>query len=248
MTLERESQRLSTLLENDLLDAPTHEQAALVIAALALRESAGYFSDPRRLLCRITAHLAWASALRQGGTPSVDAQMAEIALLALVGRQRVALGEIARLERDSLGNPAVQAWLRSLRLRVTVDCRNLKDPGQASLLERLEHFRALAWSLDVDHALVFSREHGRESVPDWGRRALARGVNLEVGNVFTASATGLELVDLAETWQAARGTPLATLDGVLDAPPQRCIVRLEDGSFAPRVIDWGTWPPPSSVT
>jgi tetratricopeptide (TPR) repeat protein len=240
-TLERESQRISRLLENGLLDASTHEQAALVIAALALRESAGYFSDPRRLLCRITAHLAWASALRQGGTPSVDAQVAKVALLALVGRQRTALGEIARLERDTTANPALQAWLRSLRLRVTGDWRILKDPGQASLLERLEHFRALAWSLDVDQALAFSREHGRESLPDWGRRAMARGLNVEVGNVFTASATGLELIDLAETWQVARGAPLATLDRVLDTPPQRCIVRLGDGSFAPRVIDWGTW-------
>ena len=184
-----------------------------MIATLALRESAGYFSDPRRLLCRITAHLAWASALRQGGAPSLEAQVAEIAPATLVGRQRVALGEIARLERDTSAGAALQAWLRSLRLRVTGDWRILKDPGQASLLERLEHFRALAWSLDVDHALAFSRQYGRESVPDWGRRALARGVNVEVGNVFTASATGLELVDLAETWEAARGTPLVPWRG-----------------------------------
>ena len=176
------------------------------------------------------------------------AQVAKIALVTLAGRQRPALGEIARLERDTTAGCRLQAWLRSLRLRVTGDWRTLKDPGQASLLERLEHFRALAWSLDVDHALAFSRQHGRESVPDWGRRALARGVNVEVGNVFTASATGARARRPSRDLGVGTRHAARHLDGVLDTLPQRCIVRLGDGSFAPRVIDWGTWATPSSVT
>jgi tetratricopeptide (TPR) repeat protein len=239
--LERESQRVSRLLEGDLLDASGHEAAALVLAGLALRESAGYFADSRLLLCRMTAHLAWARALRDGGSASVDGRLAQAALLSLVGRQRDAMGELQRLEAEAPANPALLSWLHALRLRATSDFRTLKDPGSASLLERLEYFRALAASLDVDHAQDFARSHGREPVPDWSRRALARGVSVETGNVFTASAVALELADLAETWQAARGTTLADVDAALLASPARCITRREDGTLGPRVIGWGAW-------
>lgn len=239
--LERESQRISRLLEGDMLDASAHEAAALALAGLALRESAGYFADPRLLLCRMTAHLAWARALRDGGSASVDGRLAEAAQLSLVDRQRDAMGALQRLEADAPASPALLSWLHALRLRVTSDFRTLKDPGSASLLERLEHFRALAASLGVDHAYDFARGQAREPVPDWSRRALARGVGVETGNVFTASAVSLELVDLAETWQAAHGTTLADLDAALLASPARCITRREDGTLGPRVIGWGAW-------
>ncbi len=57
-TLQREGKRLTTALNATPLDATLHEQSALLIAAFALREAAGEFTEPRRELSRIAAHLA----------------------------------------------------------------------------------------------------------------------------------------------------------------------------------------------
>lgn len=80
----------------------------MVLGAFGLRDSAGDFSDTRWVLNRMTAHLAVATALRNGRSePSIDGQIANATLLALVGRQRTSLSAVDALAADA---PAVQSW------------------------------------------------------------------------------------------------------------------------------------------
>lgn len=98
--LEAENQRISKWLGRDMCSPDAHEQAALLLSALALRESAGGFSDPRLTLCRMSAHLAVARALRSGSPASPDGALAEIAILALSKRQKDALDALGRLRAE----------------------------------------------------------------------------------------------------------------------------------------------------
>ncbi len=77
----RAGQSVSETLSKDMRDARAHEGAALVLGAFALRESAGFFSDVRWTLNRMTAHLAMAAALRGADEPaSIDGALAEVTL------------------------------------------------------------------------------------------------------------------------------------------------------------------------
>lgn len=73
---------VSTALTLDMRSPRAHEAAALVLGAFALREAAAAYSDVRWAMNRMTAHLAFADALRNGEAPSVDGLLARAALLA----------------------------------------------------------------------------------------------------------------------------------------------------------------------
>jgi len=239
--LARESQRVSQRLETAMLDAGAHEQAALIVGALALRDAAGQLTDVRHELCRMAAHLAVARALRRG-TPSPAASDAEALLLTLVNRQKDALARIDLLERAQPA-PDRAALLRALRIRITRDWRILKDPGRATLVERLQHFRAVQQSLDASHALTFLRSFRPEAIGDWGRVAFHIGVSVEEGNVFSASLATLELNEAAEVWRILHGAPPPEdkMIEALNAPPERLVSAGDAPPPAPHVIGWGTW-------
>ena len=57
----------SSALKRDMKNPRAHEAAALTLAAFAMREAAEGMSDTRWALNRMTAHLAMAQALRNGG-------------------------------------------------------------------------------------------------------------------------------------------------------------------------------------
>src|SRR5688500_15706545 len=83
--LERESERVGRWLTRRPLDAAANEEAALIHLALALRESAGVFSDVRASVARATAHLAVAGLAAR--PPTASERIAAAALQVLVGRQ-----------------------------------------------------------------------------------------------------------------------------------------------------------------
>jgi len=84
--LRQENVRLSRLLQDHPRSPSIHERAALLLAAAARRQSADG-RDTRPLLCRMTAHLAVARALRDGALTR-DGELAEGMLSALAGRER----------------------------------------------------------------------------------------------------------------------------------------------------------------
>jgi hypothetical protein len=239
-TLVVEDRAISRQLAAAPLDAPAHERAALLIGVFALRESAGRFSDTRPALCRISAHLSLARALRAGAERSLDAEYADILLVTLSGRQRDALD---RLEARKPNAVAAEApWIRALTMRNTHDYRLLPAAGRASLLERLEQFRARSRSLAGARALEAMERTQPERVPDWARIAFASAPSVETGNVLSGTAVAMELEELQATWRAVEGKALRPGEwmNALDGRPARCITRRGERAV-PGVIHWGTW-------
>jgi hypothetical protein len=149
--IQQENLRVSAALQANLRSADAHEEAAMILAALAFREAAGDFSDPRRIMSRMTAHLAVARHLRP--SPGIVGRVADAALLTLAGRERDAIDGIRALERDNV--PGLRPWLRALRLRNTFDWRPTRDDRSLTLFEQLETLRAIQATLGSDRALDY---------------------------------------------------------------------------------------------
>jgi tetratricopeptide (TPR) repeat protein len=241
--LERENQRISGMLAANMRDPLAHEQAAFLLGAFGLREAAGFFSDNRRTLSRMTAHLAMAQALRPVTPTSREGTYAEILLLTLAGCQRDALGRLAARKATAPLSPAEAAWVNGLEMRNSHDYRVVTDPPKASLLERLEYFRALSTSAGGPAVLELLQKRQPEAVPDWGRITLQENLGVQTGNVFASAAVAAEMAELAEIWKLSRGQALDpdAAPKVLNTLPVRCISRREDGKIRPEALGWGTW-------
>jgi hypothetical protein len=244
--LLRENARVSARLLADMSCADAHQEAALLVAAFALREAAGDFSDPRRLMSRMTAHLAMADA--NGGAERADPRrLADLVLLTLAGRQVTALERIAAWETAGAG-ASVRSWLRALRLRNTFDWRIVPAPAQASPLERMALIRAFMTSTSGMQALdALDGETGIASTPDWARLILHDNrPGIEAGHRFSLFWIEAELLQAAKAFEVLRGGPPPPEDG--PAPDTILAVLNEEPGPGPvtakggvEVLDWGTW-------
>lgn len=236
--VEAENHRVSALLSARPWDSAAHESAALVLAALALREAAGLFHDVRPALCRMAAHLAVAEASRQG-PPTADGAVAATALAALAERGAAAELAVAALPGST---PAQLAWRNALAMRVTDDWRLLKDPDRATLIERMAYVRAAMRT--GTHALVL--DHLGRTAADGGTyREVARMamedstlLTVEAGNTLLDLGRKTEEAALSHVYRMAHGGPLADADrpAALTGLPERCVT-----PTGVRVIGWGTW-------
>jgi len=239
--LARESRRISERLAVSMLDAQAHEEAALVLGVLALREASGEFTDTRQMLCRVAAHLTVAQSLRRGAAAPLRG-FADALLLTLVNRQRDALARIEALEK---GGPSAAgaSFLRALRVRITHDWRILQNPTRASLLERLQHYRALDQSAGTSAASAFLATNAAEPVGDWARITFENGASVGRGQLVLDTMLARELDDVAETWRAFHGTPFNSreLALALNRRPERLLSTGPSARVVPRVIGWGVW-------
>jgi tetratricopeptide (TPR) repeat protein len=193
--LLQESRRVSARLTAEPRDVRAHEEAALLWGAFALRESKGGYSDTRQSIARMTAHLAFATALRSGGKPGRAAVWSEILLATLTGRAAEA---VARL--DALGplQAAEASWAEALRVRNDFDWRKVPSLEGKPLVVQLEVVRArerVVGGLDAVHVLF--KDVRPAQVPDWARILLPGGASVQEGNMFSASAIPLEIAELA---------------------------------------------------
>jgi hypothetical protein len=237
----RESDRISTRLRTDIRCADAHHEAALLLGAFALREAAGGFSDPRRAISRMTAHLAVAHAVHPAGSSAVR-QLADAVLLTLVGRQRSALDALAALETAKPSGP-VLSWIRALRVRNTSDWRSVQEPQRATLLEQLSLLRARQASVGDTAALEsFDAFDEPADTADWPRVLGQYNSSVQIGNRFAELWLDAELSEASRVLQAtdprkAAGDPQA-LVRELNAEPGPGPIGA-DGTL--RVIDWGLW-------
>src|SRR5215471_4567435 len=98
----RENARLSRLLQAHPRSSALHERAAMLLALAAADRATGE-GDIRPLLCRMTAHLAVARALR-GDRLSADGQVAE-RLLAQLSDRELTVTRAAQAEARLLDGP-----------------------------------------------------------------------------------------------------------------------------------------------
>jgi hypothetical protein len=247
-TIARAAVRLSTEISAHRRAPALHEAAALVLTSLAMRESSRHFDDPRALMTRAAAHLAVADALRgrtsasQPVPPSasIEGRLARAALAALAGRQTEALATIEAM-RKLAPPPPVASWLRAIDIRTRLDWRVLPAPATATLLERLQHTRALDARLDGDDAVAFVSSHHAEPVADWSRILLQIGFSVEAGNAYADDAIALELAEAVAVHAIVRGQPPAqgSLVEALNQPPTRG-PRTADPARV-EVVDWPLW-------
>jgi tetratricopeptide (TPR) repeat protein len=237
-----ESERVSALLARDMQSADAHEEAALVVASLVLREGVTELNDIRGLLSRVTAHLAFARALRGGGTPGRAGLVAEVILLSSLCRQRDALRRWEQLEA-SAASPSDRAWQAALRLHITGDWRDAMPADRATRLEQLHYARALRTRLGAARTLEYFDTIESDAGVEWHRAALMTNFNIEAGHRFATQGLASERRELDQVWQSFHtGAPdpkriIADLNALPAAGP---IVGDGDG-LRVQVIDWGTW-------
>lgn len=237
LTIEQANQIASKGLRERICAPASHEVAALVLSAFALREAAWFYTDTRATLSRITAHLAFAASLRHDALYGREGRFALATLLILAGRGAEAAEALDRLEAEGDLSPEATAWRRALRLRLTDDTRGPGTP--ATLLERRELYRSRLQTLGVSKALDYVEELGPEEIADWWRIASSADLSVETGNVFLATALERELAEIREVATLSRGTPISSdrdLVAALNQPAERCLT-----AQGPRAIGWGTW-------
>lgn len=202
--LVREDAALGRQIARQPHAAGSHERAALLLGAFAMRDAAGLSTDLRPALCRLTAHLAVAAALRGAGQPGTAGRVAEATLLTLAGRERDALERVDAVAAESKA-AAVRAWVRALRLRNSGDWRIAREAKGLSLLERLEEFRALVKGQGDAPALVWLDRARAEPVVDWGLIATSEGFTVETGGRFCDQVLMLQLGEAMEVRSAFAG-------------------------------------------
>jgi hypothetical protein len=234
-------QETNAVLSADLAAHPSdprlHEEAALLLGVLGLREAAGDFGDTRFELCRSAAHLALASAFRAKEPLSLAGHYAYAALSALAGRGADAEATLAYIQPMAAGHESFAAWSRALRMRTTHDWRILGSTSGATILESLERLRAVDASLgtggwDPDELPPAARE-----IPDFGLVALVTPT-VEHGNRFLGQTLLLVLSEAERVWSLTHGRALPPQDRirVLNEPQERLVT-----PQGPQVIAWGTW-------
>ena len=150
--IEEQNQRLSDRLQTHPLDARAHAQAALLLGTLAMRENPGLLWNPRGLCNRAVAHLAVARALSPD--PSECGEVAELLVGLIIDTKADCQQRIAALQTRVTAHPELGPWATAAALRNTRDYRLLANPKDATLLERLELFRALSEAISTASTCV----------------------------------------------------------------------------------------------
>ena len=243
--LAKENARISSWLEQEPLSPEAHEEAALLLGTLALKEQAGEFHDPREAILRASAHLAVAGALRAGEAASPTGFFAREALRAALGDQAGVHRAVKARRAARTPSASEKAWTNALEIHATGNWKSLATPLTATLLERVMYFRALLDAVDDTVAVSFIAKRNSEPVADWGRAALARQVSVGVGNAFTAQALLIEIAEVATVAEVERPELVAKADprglaAVLKSEGTRTL-EASGGKARLRAVPWSLW-------
>ena len=238
--IEAQNQRISDRLQTHPFDARAHEQAALLLGTLALRENSGLLWNPRGLCNRAVAHLALARALRLD--PSECGEVAELLVGLLIDTKADCQRRIAALQTRAASHPELAPWAAAAALRNTRDYRLLPHAQDATLLERIELFRAMSEAISDDQAIKRLANLEPSAAPDWERIVLQGGCTVESGHRFALPSLGLEMQDAAQVFPDLKGARApGQFAAIFNVPPGGPVQAGEDGRARLRVIDRGTW-------
>ncbi len=236
--LVSEDNDVSVKLAGAFASSAPHERAALLMAAFEARDPQDVFYQPKFELCRTTAHLAFAAALRGAGAPTTEGKVARALLAVLHNNEADAL----RLAKDLPEDKDVKAWQRVIRMRATFDYRIFKEAESPTLIERFERLRAYNY-LGPDVAWADAHLTRDDAVlADWWRISSNMNRSVPLGHTLLSARVPVELREAKIAYEAETGSNFTTAGyGSLNAEPQRCVSANADGSVAVRVIGWGTW-------
>jgi tetratricopeptide (TPR) repeat protein len=239
--IESENQRISKWLSEHPRDAEGHEQAAMLLGTLGMRENSGRFWDARGFCNRATAHLAFAQALRNGGAVSDSGRIAELLIGLLCDRKRDCAGWISQLRERAAKNPELLPWVIAGGLRNERDGRQARSPGESTLLERVELFRANCESMNTGPACDLLFAGKVEPISDWPRILLQFQFGVGDGHRFTEMALPAEAAEIVRIFpEFERAQTSEQRAAVLNPSPVEPTVGEGSGAIAP-VIDRGTW-------
>jgi hypothetical protein len=240
--LVTQNRRVSSWLTIHPTDAGAHEQAALLLGVLALRENSGWFWDPRHACNLAVAHLAFARTLRDKTEPSVSAALAELMIGLIIDTKADCEKRIAKLRERARQRPELSPWVNVATLRNSRDYRIIKNVEQATLLEQIEFFRAQCEAIDSRPASSSLLTKHFERTPDWSRILLQFGFSVGDGHFFSRAGLPLEYKEFTRIFptDAARGQLEAQV-AVLNKLPGGLVQRGSDGRAEIIVIDDGHW-------
>jgi hypothetical protein len=254
-------------VSNDLQQHPTswqdHEQAAVVLTALAMREQAGEYGDSRTFLSRATAHLALANALRGDQPASWPGLIADAAARTLAGREVDALAHLDALAARADCPEAAKTWIAVLRTLAKEDWREAAIAPESPLLLKIAWFKVFLADTSSKVAMAHlqkivlqppvdpnvppdqSKTNPETLVADWARIA-GRSPYYEDADDPAKNAEyklDLEFHELDEILTIEHGTPfsLDKLADVFSQPQPDTVANDNSGKPAVRVVGPGTF-------
>jgi hypothetical protein len=237
--LAREDVTVSNLLLKHPMWPAVHEQAALLLVGMALRDRAGGYTDSRPALSLATAHLAWAQALRGATPPGWAGAIADAGIRALSGREKDALDHLDALAVRSDCSPADKAWLDALRLRATDNWTLVQPTSSTPLVELIAWSQALNDNLDAAGADRRLQKLGSlPQVADFGHASISNLVqhSVQTDNEYCEAGTQVDVAELSDSLQAEGASPAAnaTVGEVLAQPLEAHL--FSGPSATPRVL------------
>ncbi len=236
----QENKQVSSQLSDDPLNSQLHNQAALLCAAMALKECAACFTDVRPMLNRTSAHLTLAKALNSDGSLTNDGKLAEIVLNCLGGREAQAVSLIETMEKTTK-DPATLSWLRAMRIRATHDYR-IADKENGTALEKIEYFRALTADIGADALTDYLKARKVRLTMDWLRIGY-RGINsVQAGHIYAEPGMNMEMADYKRAYGLYHPDDPTSLQAAqkahedLNLEPTRCLVHEQNWKLDP--ISW----------
>ncbi len=238
--IQSENQRISRWLSEHPADPEGHEQAALVIGVLGMRENSGVFWDARPFCNRATAHLALAEALRAGDAPSDSARVARLIVGLLDDRRKQCDQWIGELRSASEKNELLKPWVIAACLRNARDWRVARS--DATTMERIELFRAHCESIGSSVACKKLFESNPAEIADWSRIVFEYRPSVGDGRAFLNFALAMEHQEIAKVFPEISGSERPEDTAlILNVPPGGSVQHPANGAAAIEVIDRGTW-------
>ena len=241
--IQNQNRQVSEWLTAHPMDAEAHEQASLVIGTLGLRENSGKYWDARGFCNRSTAHLAMAGAIRGDQRLSDAGFLGELIIGLLDDTKADCVTRIEELRKRAEKDSDLLPWINVCVLRNSRDWRVLKDPPIATLLEKIEYFRAYCEAIDSNEGARLLPSLHPEEIADWSRIVLEFDFSVELGHRFATGALKGELLEIARIFPQIQKQKLSpdSLAGILNQWPGGAIQAGKNAEPCYSVIDDGAW-------
>lgn len=191
--LQKANKEITKELAERPSDPAAHERAAFLLGVFGIRENARSFSDIRPLLCRMTAHLAFASYLRDGGNPGPEGSWALVLHDLHAGRPQDAL----RRAGNQPAEGASGRWKRAVELLVKRDWRRGGDLPDPSLVEAIALARALHKHQGNPAMIEFlENQEELQGIPEWSRILAGPRGSVGDGHIAMRSMMAMEFSEM----------------------------------------------------